>query len=1395
MKKRNLLSLLLIGMLIFTVFIVVACVNDNLGDDGDENPPSISMLIPNGTFHNATESSASYLKTNVASWTRTNAATNFNNARMGVVDFTKSQFDTRFGAIYNKASNPLVWPGFAPSTPLDDESESGYEDTNVAFMAIGATDDKDGSVYYRTTSSISLQANKYYKLSIDVCTFLDGTQNDLQGAYIVINGGLYVEFSAIDTAGVWETFDIYIESNNFESRSIYVELWLGHGPEYLGTRNNNDPESNRNPRLTKGIVFFDNVMLKDLTEEIGKDPAKQEYLHNREINGEGWFTNERYAVETLIFPDKGFRYETKYSFISPSSTTSQNYYTAKQGSANNYSMTVGTEGAVTRSDFPNYDSTGSTQGIFNMDKFYKPNADKEKDPIDWFKSINSNFNAPDFDDFFILNADGSITYRRKGLENQENLLNDNRALLVYHPNYAVSALQYKSNHQFLIEKGLYYKISAWAYVWIPEYGIEFKETAPVEPAVVAEPVKPDEDDPDYDELMEQYNKDKASYDAYVVAKDKYDTDLRTFTERETRHNQARDRYYETASTTSAEFRISGASIEKENPINAKTTPFERNIYDNDGEIVGWDSSGRWELLTIYVKGNELSDRRVNFEFWFGDGEWTAEASRMAVGGAIFDNLIIEVATHSELSQAERDNYTTLSPIAKANIEELRKFGLLGALDNDADTEALRNALQDKEDSDWLFEFIDEQFNKEVNQNASKELAEAKLIHGEFASTLADNDDDTAWKALFPNLPKPGTHTIAVEGQDELFNLLMLHNKQATATKLSYDRWNDDNNPGGDMEKEYLEILPNTFYRLSMWIRTDLIPSGKGLNVFLYDEDDNTLTSLSRINTDGEWTEVSFFIRGGIFTAKNAYLVFQLGEGDAFSPTGHAEGVAYITALTFMSIAWSEFNSSSSGAHTSKYTVSDSPSTSGTVSNGKFADINTSNFEKRDELFNDKGQLTGVAVPTSWTSSAPINGMTAPTNLVIRETSNGSGVWELSWRGVTGATAYYIFLDGAEWLEEIDSEKPVKKNDVLVGIVEIPHDADDDIKDNPVWQTKYYGVGHYKVRSVNNPNAGTGAEDSNQALGISAPSSTISNASRGETKNSPIYNDEVYTSPALNISLDKLKEDKVFAMPSLLMDETKELLELKAEMGVIDYRYYKDLTKKLGLADDYFPDNEDFPRIEFFDPNFRTNPSFSYVSPDNHMLMLSSNYYTRGGFTASTSTLSANTYYRMSVWVLTTPGTRASITVNNTSRIFSTSEQALQDRQDPSRAGQGDYNGFVNVDTNGEWVQYVFYMRTSISSATVQLELWLGNKYAENHKDGDRTISKGLSMGTAFFTGVSFSTINEDDYNNFLFGGNPEEDDTLEMRAHGEFEEREISELGGANIWTNSYFFMPLDYTT
>lgn len=1398
-KSTKLLLILLVMLLAFSLVIMAACdppADENSGtEDNDTETVTDSSAISNGSFASATGPTASYVKTNVTGWTISSGgslSSSNSDVTAGVVDLfgdsgnqdAINSFNARKGEI--KAE--VDFPGVDPKTPKTGDK---YSDTNALVISIGGSN--KGSIYFSASDEATVKAGKYYKLTISVWThLLNNDGQPLNGAAIVVRGDTSVDYFSIDTQKNWQTYEIYIEGSDFEDREISIQLWLGHGPANFGstssTNSNYSPyfENGVNPYLAKGTVFFDNVKLDEVTAAEFTD-AFNDVVNAKENSSDyadGY--NQRYdslSVEksdggrltavSMIYPDPNFTAYRAHTSSSSASTT-KFFHSAKLGEPENYTFVVGKEGLSSseKNKFPSYSTSANNdnpKGIFDFSKFYElqvgenGNAATEgdKDAVEYtigdktyyytdlYNKLDSEFHAPPIGDFYSVNsATGKLTPNLPSDGNSK----DSTALLIYHPENAISGGGYQSDYEFKFEKNKYYVISVWVYIWVPEI-----EKPRIPRYTGMSGVTSSEYENKYDEWMEKFGNGEAPVDNEEA--DNYDADYNEFYKFMTWINKAEagdvpGESSEGEDESESEFRKFYEDYYRTDYLEYKNG--ELQDYEDYMEFVPSDSVedpndreedpkatvkltgadledaystsaaiGGWEQVTLYVQGNALADRNLQLELWYGEGEWDDDT--LYPGGCFFDNLTVQVYDDVDKipDELKDKEWQQISVIEADSYDEFDLDNKVWGTEPDYSISVSTKKTVSDEAKDWYY--------KPVDDRSKEENFDVKFIPYDIAS-----EDGSIGAFSFKKTKEGGD----IEDTTVEFDVIQYSHTDYTASTLYFiPSYTPANDKTGTAATSGLHITPNKFYRLSLWAKTANFAEGSTFNVRVFDrETDEIINSSAAVTGIGElsdWTEISILFRANAVTANDIYIVIEFGEGDFFDDDGHAEGTIYLSAFTYQELSYSEYNDASTGTYVKKASLASSGSY-GSVSNGNFGTISTDNYsededrEEGESIFDD-GNLTGVADPDSWDDSTAHTPIAAPT---VSTSEHSHIAWSVDGaleallrKGVT----FYIFMNDCP---VIDGEMSETEDDVAVGklvvggtdeeSVPVPEKAPDGDFDftygKKEGETLYKG--EYYVRMVYTDGGKYYVSAASSVVNIEA--TDIGNNTISELEGVP---------PALG-------EDAVI-------------------MGVINSEYY---------------DFSEVGRDKNYDLYDSTENSGYRSTSSKNLLMIHSKYETYAGYQSSSVTFSANSYYRISVWVKTIGDAKASVTLANTSNAY----ELNTEYPGYDSANNGRYEGYVNINTGDKWMRLDFYVSTGMNSARAEIELSLGNKYANNTLElaagGTVTVdnkeesydavkvSYGLSSGTVFFDDVYMTSIEEDVYNSLVYGfGNPDETAEEDLR--------------------------------
>lgn len=181
------------------------------------------------------------------------------------------------------------------------------------------------------------------------------------------------------------------------------------------------------------------------------------------------------------------------------------------------------------------------------------------------------------------------------------------------------------------------------------------------------------------------------------------------------------------------------------------------------------------------------------------------------------------------------------------------------------------------------------------------------------------------------------------------------------------------------------LQKDTYYRFSVWVRTEDVPSTSGVVLTIYDGDKDTnsaakaIATFAAVTTDKDLADSSSSLNGyrelvcyfHTASLQNQDVTFEisLGSGGAFTSSTLFSGTAYIANASLVETDYTKYNgASASGTYEKKYDWYETLS-SETFTNGQFQKYNYSDTKYfKDGGVNEKGefQSTSFGVPSGWT---------------------------------------------------------------------------------------------------------------------------------------------------------------------------------------------------------------------------------------------------------------------------------------------------------------------------------------------------------------------------------------------------------------------------------------------
>ncbi len=1377
--KKKFLSLFTVIVALLLAVALLACEDYNKEDDKNEDAAKTTYThtITNGTFYDASTSATANsgdktVLDNVNNWTRTSASLTSDKSGQGgvfvsAIDLNnKENFDVLAGKYFDVSLDKdgkelenkfkMKNPGIDKHTPMvndldkngqiqrdeNGEVKKKLEDTNV--LAIASVNE-EGSVY-ASSSTVTLAANSRYLLQFSVASMIDAKDGDTtKGAWFVVKGDLEYTVKAINTKGAWKTYYLFIETNKTNSMSISVELWLGFGPK-KGTTSSYENDG-KDVYATRGVAFFDNVLCEKVDDEkLDKVIASEENVAT--------YTGYAYDKDAAMVDNFA---AFKANIASKTDAVGQKYVMAKSAYyLSNTEMELRNKPtSYTTNSYRRYFYTfRENYNSENLKKYEISSSSKTENGYYGSVDVSKLYNTPaegtnlaefkdnfsSIGDFSKFNAMSYTDWRDKVMNDSKHPLSamdEQYVMMIY--NNELKSNVIKTSESIVVEPNKYYVISVWAYVWAKEYTREGKTyfypeysdtvtgKAPVDPLDDKNTTYSKEQKKIYNHvnmLVTPNEGEGKIFKGYKEISSKEREDLKA-SNLQVAKDALNDYSYdknETLKTGAANW-IRGILGEGETyDVNGMDKTFYYCYLKNlvDGKITGQtapvaltNATNKAHVDTLYlnerienVDGYNLLKTKVdeydkNKKEWESkesdyNNKWNTWSDANTNGPHATVNLSgVESVKDKDQKTTARNEWQKLTFYVKGNQLSKRNLKLEMAMGKGTDdaTYMIGGAFFD---SISVKEYATEEAARQdgVAAGTAWEILadiDKSASNTDFGGLTGDKKPDQLtdadknaiknnWEATAADGTASGDKAnVTVSITDAKMDPVKIGGTDKYLYALNYTNAKPTASSlvykGGNL----VEIQPNKFYRLAFLVKTDdKMNSDLGITIKLVtgkDKDD-----LSVLNTSNNITK---FTTAGQWKEVVYYICGDLVDTYyAAIQIDMGSGTRFVTeSYVEGTVSIAAFN-----CLTIDYAEYNSASTGDKIVSGvSLYNIKTALDSESIKFENSYySKIDYKETKEDQFTDGQLSGMGTTSNWTTSLTSNK---FEDAPKNVTlNATTTTLSWDAAEKYTAVSGSKLEKKS-----------------------------ASKYEIWMKYTDKKGKSVEKLFDIVDGSEKTYTFIEADWADKVNTrfavkAVADDGVSsTSSYTTNGLGSAGEDKVYP-------ETKTTdAENKAKAGSI----LASNAEAFGSA---------------------TVDGEKYVSPYKTVMKLTSSYNSIFSVTSKTLSggLSAGGYYKISVWAKTDVGTKASITLTDTSG-------ALQATTNDSQLG------FVQIDTEGKWVEYCIYVKTGNFSAKMAMRYSIGNPYA---KTQTRTVGadkksaymlEDMSKGNAYFDAVRVTTVDETEY--------------------------------------------------
>lgn len=764
------------------------------------------------------------------------------------------------------------------------------------------------------------------------------------------------------------------------------------------------------------------------------------------------------------------------------------------------------------------------------------------------------------------------------------------------------------------------------------------------------------------------------------------------------------------------------------------------------EISDIVTNGEWTTVSFYIQANQFRSRDIYLELWLGEGG--ADDTDMHVTGtAFFDGVKLEEITAADYESA-----------------------------SESDTVCVTSFRTDSSALDYKSMSI-----ANFGNASGDDYIEGRTNWQTVDTSLTGDDWNNAVSSVFPGLENPGAPV-----SDEDASVLVINNYLPSSFLLSTVY---------DAEAKTFTVAPNNCYIISVWVKTQDIESGSGieLSLFSYDPDakederKTELSSFTNINTEdlesyrsannGDYTEFRFVIKGANDKATRVGLEVSFGSGNSLSPSTHLSGYAFLSTISIEHIDYSEYSSVSTSTVVKSVSLLGSAQNAELSSNGyfNFIDVAATRSQYADrtgsddqplEIFDENGDLVNfLGVPTGWT----INNSDA-----LDSDETAAGILDIT--NETLLANHPEFTVGDDFYSSMDMIGVTPELYPNVLAIHSPDYVVYESGEISLSANTYYLVGVWvKTDGSSTVTVSLNASTDSEALTTFTPADsdwhhylfyvrtgfnsvdatlTIGVASEGVTGSTntayfAMANYAAVTESAYNAAEEADTDSDYVTVRSFVVDSfdsAGSLSSVSAPDNWTGSTVDEDAsTEEDDFAGGVFNQREgDWDRLgidpdsaEYADiaAKLRADTATGDTVLGDNVLVINNKIAGAYKFTSSDVTLSGDTYYRISIWVLTygldeDDTATLSLKLNNLSYTFGREERT----EDDDIARKVNTSTYADgAETVGDWTCYTFYVHTEKDvTPTANMTVQLG-------------FDGAMIDGYAFFDNFSIDTITQEEF--------------------------------------------------
>lgn len=738
-----------------------------------------------------------------------------------------------------------------------------------------------------------------------------------------------------------------------------------------------------------------------------------------------------------------------------------------------------------------------------------------------------------------------------------------------------------------------------------------------------------------------------------------------------------------------------------------------------------DTEGEWKEYVTYIETSDISSQTITVVLSLGNG--SKMENSMTKGWAFFDSVTLTNLTDVEEGQ------TAWTQTDYNNVKESDSVAKYTMKLSDADFDYTTSTSSPYTPSKYTA--VKGTGNGDDAPSASDYITKGILKTAETATVVNSANNETV---------QISTH------DGSAGRIYYQQNKKATAYGIRSTvatRF-----MGGEQ-----------FYKLSIWVRTVISDASNGMSVKLTDgtTDSTVYYEIENLNTAGEWKQIDIYVQSNQFRYQDVYLEFWLGEGGSDDTSTHVQGIFFVDDMSLTSVTAEDYANAVEGETVFKHSFASTLSEDSLINlanfgedNGEDAISGRSSYGVVDTANWENGSYSSIDNPKTPTSLAT---SVLVINNYLPSVYNVSNVFEKADGSVSNGSytvnpnSYYIF---SMWIKTKDIDSSTGINVSLVS-----YDDEKDYEDSKTTLATFSSMNTENLadyKSANNEDyteirffVQTGTESAEIGFDISLGSGTANDSSthaKGYAFISTVTVEKATASDYSSATTSTVVKTYSFASTSgsaevssngyFKLTDVKSTQELYGddvfnENGILEGALgvpknwtasnsdaLKDGTVKAGVLDINNEAQKTAAGLSVDPATFYSSMNMAGINatdyPDVLAVSGSAAYF---GYKSNTISLSSDSYYLVSVWAKMESGAVITVSLDTTTKSANYSVT-------PIRA----------AEMGTDWQQYTFLVKTSATSVSATLGLYIGSEDAQAGE-----------IKTAYFTMATYTTVSQTAY--------------------------------------------------